>query len=77
MRRPSNVHKDTKAPNNRLSVAVKAQQRSSPRGPSGDRNRPLKAKERRESKEVKESAAKSRDDKVSGGGLILTRGIQI
>lgn len=74
MRRPSNVHKDIKAPNNRLSVAVKAQQRSSPRGPSGDRNRPLRPKERRESKEA---GAKGRDDKVRGDGLILARGVQV
>ena len=59
VRRPGNANKESKAPNNRLSVAVRAQQRHSPRGANGDKSKPSKGKER---KEVKEGRAK--DDKV-------------
>ena len=64
VRRPSNPYKDGKPPNNRLSVAVRAQQRHSPRGGNGDRSKPFKGKEKKESKEVKEAAGKAKDDKV-------------
>lgn len=65
IRRPSNPHKDSKPVNNRLSVAVRAQQRHSPRGSNGDRCKPSKAKEKKESKEGKEAAGKAKDDKVN------------
>ncbi|TWW68348.1 Katanin p60 ATPase-containing subunit A1 [Takifugu flavidus] len=58
LRRPSNAYKDSRPPNNRLSIAVKAQQRNSPRVPSGDRNKPPKAKEKKESR--------TKDDKTKG-----------
>ncbi|KAI4801630.1 hypothetical protein KUCAC02_019512 [Chaenocephalus aceratus] len=58
VKRPGNANKESKAPNNRLSVAVRAQQRHSPRGANGDKSKPSKGKER---KEVKEGRAK--DDK--------------
>uniref|UniRef100_A0A3Q3AQX3 Katanin p60 ATPase-containing subunit A1 n=1 Tax=Kryptolebias marmoratus TaxID=37003 RepID=A0A3Q3AQX3_KRYMA len=54
VRRPANPHKDSKPPNNRLSVAVRVQQRQSPRGHNEDRNRPSKGKEKKEVKEAKE-----------------------
>ncbi|TNN85454.1 Katanin p60 ATPase-containing subunit A1 [Liparis tanakae] len=59
-RRPANPYKDGKPPNNRLSVAVRAQQRHSPRGANGDRGKPSKGKEK---KEAKEAAGKAKDDK--------------
>ncbi|XP_068198805.1 katanin p60 ATPase-containing subunit A1 [Antennarius striatus] len=49
--------RDSKPANNRLSVSVRAPQRHSPRGANGDRNKPPKSKDR------KEAAAKSKDDK--------------
>ncbi|KAM9704121.1 katanin p60 ATPase-containing subunit A1 [Menidia menidia] len=63
VRRPANPYKDSKPPNHRLSVAVRAQQRHSPRGANGERSKVSKAKEKKESKEVKESAGKVKDDK--------------
>lgn len=63
VRRPSNPCKDNKSSNNRLSMAVRAQQRNSPRGTNGDRSKPSKAKEKKETKE--EPAAKTKDDKVN------------
>lgn len=65
IRRPSNPYKESKPPNNRLSVAVRAQQRHSPRGANGDRSKPSKGKEKKESKEAKEAAGKAKDDKVN------------
>ncbi|KAM6906288.1 katanin p60 ATPase-containing subunit A1 isoform 2-T2 [Lycodopsis pacificus] len=56
-RRPANPYKDSKPPNNRLSVAVRAQQRNSPRGANGDRGKPPKGKEK------KEAPGKVKDDK--------------
>lgn len=44
---------------------MKAQQRNSPRMSSGDRNKPPKAKEKKDPKEAKESVSKTKDDKVS------------
>lgn len=64
VRRPANPYKESKPPNNRLSVAVRAQQRHSPRGPNGDRSKASKVKEKKESKEGKEAAGKAKDDKV-------------
>ncbi|XP_033846301.1 katanin p60 ATPase-containing subunit A1 [Periophthalmus magnuspinnatus] len=61
VRRPSNPYKDHKAPNNRLSVAVRAQQRHSPRG-NGDRSKVPKSKDK-DVKDPKEGAAKAKDDK--------------
>lgn len=46
-------------------MAVRAQQRHSPRGANGDRNKPSKGKEKKESKEVKEAASKAKDEKVN------------
>lgn len=60
VRRPANSYKDSKPPNHRLSAAVKAQHRHSPRGASVDKGRPLKSKEKKEAKEV---AVKVKDDK--------------
>ncbi|XP_030578946.1 katanin p60 ATPase-containing subunit A1-like [Archocentrus centrarchus] len=60
---PSNPYKDSKPPNNRLSVAVKAQQRHLPRGANDDRSRPSKGKEERE---PKEAASKAKDDENKG-----------
>ncbi|XP_037304500.1 katanin p60 ATPase-containing subunit A1 isoform X1 [Pungitius pungitius] len=60
VRRPANQCKDGKPTNNRLSVAVRAQQRPSARASNGDRGKASKGKERRESKE---SAGKVKDDK--------------
>ncbi|XP_063758408.1 katanin p60 ATPase-containing subunit A1 isoform X1 [Eleginops maclovinus] len=57
MRRPGNANKESKAPNNRLSVAVRAQQRHSPRGANGDKSKHSKGKER------KEAGGKAKDDK--------------
>lgn len=57
VRRPANPYKDSKPPNNRLSVAVRAQQRHSPRGANGDRSKLPKGKEK------KEAAGKAKDDK--------------
>ncbi|KAM6991821.1 katanin p60 ATPase-containing subunit A1 isoform 2-T2 [Tautogolabrus adspersus] len=59
-RRVSNVNKDSKSSNNRLSVAVRAQQRHSPRGANGDR---IKASKGKEKKEAKDAAGKAKDDK--------------
>ncbi|XP_061668510.1 katanin p60 ATPase-containing subunit A1 isoform X2 [Syngnathoides biaculeatus] len=65
VRRPANPYKDSKPINNRLSVAVKAQQRHSSRGPNGDRHKPAKGK----TKEMKEaSAGKAKEDKSKGEG---------
>lgn len=72
VRRPANPYKDSKPPNNRLSVAVRAQQRHSPRGANGDRSKPSKGKEKKESKEAKEAAGKAKDDKVSNM-LVVSR----
>lgn len=63
VRRPANPYKDSKPPNNRLSVAVRAQLRHSPRGPNGDRSKPSKGKEK---KEAKEASGKAKDDKNKG-----------
>lgn len=70
VRRPANPYKDSKPPNNRLSVAVRAQQRHSPRGANGDRSKPSKGKEKKESKEAKEAAGKAKDDKVNNMLLV-------
>ncbi|XP_041722006.1 katanin p60 ATPase-containing subunit A1 isoform X2 [Coregonus clupeaformis] len=57
-RGPPVPYKDCKPHNNRLSVAgVRAPHRQSPRGPNGDRAKPLKGKEK------KEAPAKPKDDK--------------
>ena len=72
VRRPSNPYKDSKPANNRLSVAVRAQQRHSPRGPNGDRSKPSKGKEKKESKEGKEAAGKAKDDKVNNVLVVST-----
>ncbi|CAL9691741.1 unnamed protein product [Knipowitschia caucasica] len=61
VRRPSNAYKEHKAPNNRLSVAVRAQQRHSPRG-NGERHRVPKSKDK-DVKEPKEAASRAKDDK--------------
>ncbi|XP_060947203.1 katanin p60 ATPase-containing subunit A1 [Limanda limanda] len=58
VRRPANPHKESKPPNNRLSAAVRAQQRQ--RGANGDRSKPSKGKEK---KEAKEASGKTKDDK--------------
>lgn len=58
IRRPANPYKDSKPPNNRLSVAVRAQQRHSPRGANGDRGKPSKGKEKKEAKEAAGNANK-------------------
>lgn len=71
VRRPSNPYKDSKPPNNRLSVAVRAQQRHSLRGANGDRGKPSKGKEKKESKEAKEAASKAKDEKVNNMVRIL------
>uniref|UniRef100_A0AAQ4S6C1 Katanin p60 ATPase-containing subunit A1 n=1 Tax=Gasterosteus aculeatus aculeatus TaxID=481459 RepID=A0AAQ4S6C1_GASAC len=60
VRRPANQYKDSKPTNNRLSVAVRAQQRPSARASNGDRGKASKGKEKRESKEA---AGKVKDDK--------------
>lgn len=73
VRRSSNPYKDSKPPNNRLSVAVRAQQRHSPRGPNGDRSKPSKAKEKKESREGKEAASKAKDDKVKNMLIVPER----
>lgn len=67
MRRASNPYKEVKPANNRLSVAVRAQQRHSPRGGNGERgSKASKAKEKKESKERKEAGGKNKvEDKVS------------
>ncbi|KAK6295132.1 hypothetical protein J4Q44_G00343580 [Coregonus suidteri] len=58
VRGPPVPYKDSKPHNNRLSVAgVRAPHRQSPRGPNGDRAKPLKGKEK------KEAPAKPKDDK--------------
>lgn len=61
-RRRSHPVKDSRPPNQQLGLAVKAQQRSSPRGPSADSSRPPKTKDRKESKEP---GGKAKEDKVS------------
>ncbi|KAA8583224.1 hypothetical protein FQN60_015770 [Etheostoma spectabile] len=61
VRRPANPYKDSKPPNNRLSV--RAQQRHLSRGANGDQSKPSKGKEKKESKELKEVAGKAKDDK--------------
>uniref|UniRef100_H3CAJ3 Katanin p60 ATPase-containing subunit A1 n=1 Tax=Tetraodon nigroviridis TaxID=99883 RepID=H3CAJ3_TETNG len=66
VRRRSHPVKDSRPANSRLSVAVKAQQRNSPRGPGGERSKPPKAKERKDPKEGKEPGAKTKDDKNKG-----------
>ncbi|XP_041831792.1 katanin p60 ATPase-containing subunit A1 [Melanotaenia boesemani] len=63
IRRPANAYKESKPPNNRQSVAVRAQQRQSPRGANGDRNKVSKGKEKKESKEPKEAGGKVKEDK--------------
>ncbi|KAM6954234.1 katanin p60 ATPase-containing subunit A1 [Aplochiton taeniatus] len=55
VRRPAN--KESKPHNNRLSVNLRAQHRQSPRGPNGDRSKPPKGKEK------KETPGKAKDDK--------------
>lgn len=70
VRRSSNPYKDSKPANNRLSAAVRAQQRHTPRGPNGDRSKPSKAKEKKESREGKEAAGKAKDDKVKNMLLV-------
>uniref|UniRef100_A0A672FBD6 Katanin catalytic subunit A1 n=1 Tax=Salarias fasciatus TaxID=181472 RepID=A0A672FBD6_SALFA len=45
-RRPSNVYKESKPANNRLSANVRPQQKNSPRGANGDRAKPNKAKDK-------------------------------
>lgn len=69
MRRPANPYRDSKPHNNRLSVGVRAQQRHSPRGPNGDRVKPPKAKDK---KETKEAPVKPKDDKVDVVVMVLT-----
>lgn len=69
VRRPANPYKDSKPPNNRLSVAVRAQQRHSPRGANGDRSKLPKGKEK---KEAKEAAGKAKDDKVKDVLVVST-----
>uniref|UniRef100_A0A668SI79 Katanin p60 ATPase-containing subunit A1 MIT domain-containing protein n=1 Tax=Oreochromis aureus TaxID=47969 RepID=A0A668SI79_OREAU len=70
VRRPTNPYKDSKPANNRLSVAVKAQQRHLPRGANGDRGRPSKGKEK---KEPKEAAGKAKDDKALMFGMVIAK----
>ncbi|CAN9507576.1 unnamed protein product [Ophioblennius macclurei] len=62
VRRPSNVYKESKPANNRLSAAVRAQQKNSPRGVNGDKAKPSKGKDK-EKKETKEAAGKAKDEK--------------
>ncbi|XP_064196085.1 katanin p60 ATPase-containing subunit A1 [Anguilla rostrata] len=57
VRRPQVPYKDGKPHNNRLSVAARAQHRQSPRGPNGDRAKPVKGKDKRE------APSKPKDDK--------------
>lgn len=64
VRRTSNAYKEHKPPNNRLSAAVRAQQRHSPRG-NGERSRLPKSKDR-DPKEAKDSAGKAKEDKSKG-----------
>ncbi|XP_061560487.1 katanin p60 ATPase-containing subunit A1 isoform X2 [Phycodurus eques] len=65
VRRPTNPYKDTKPINNRLSVAVNAQQRHSSRGANGGRHKPAKGK----TKETNDaSAGKAKEDKSKGDG---------
>lgn len=45
-------------------MAVRAQQRHSPRGANGDRNKASKGRDKKEAKEAKEGAGKTKDDKV-------------
>ncbi|XP_075872481.1 katanin p60 ATPase-containing subunit A1 [Nelusetta ayraudi] len=68
VRRASNPYKEVKPANNRLSVAVRAQQRHSPRGGNGERSsKASKAKEKKESKERKEAGGKNKgEDKNKG-----------
>uniref|UniRef100_A0A8C4FGN0 Katanin p60 ATPase-containing subunit A1 n=1 Tax=Dicentrarchus labrax TaxID=13489 RepID=A0A8C4FGN0_DICLA len=68
VRRPSNQYKDSKPTNNRLSVAVRAQQRQSPRGANGDRSKPSKGKEKKESKENKADVQEKEVKKFDGTG---------
>ncbi|XP_068609862.1 katanin p60 ATPase-containing subunit A1 [Brachionichthys hirsutus] len=56
-RRSAHACKDSKPPNNRLSVSARAQQRHSPRGAHGDRSKPPKGKDR------KEAAGRAKEDK--------------
>lgn len=69
VRRASSAYREAVKPaNQRLSVAVRAQQRHSPRGGGGSANgfKVSKAKEKKESKERKEAAGRSKvEDKVS------------
>uniref|UniRef100_A0A3P9IUD3 Katanin p60 ATPase-containing subunit A1 n=1 Tax=Oryzias latipes TaxID=8090 RepID=A0A3P9IUD3_ORYLA len=58
IRRPDNPYKDSKSPNNRQNAAVKAQQRHSHRGPTGERSKAPRDKEK------KEAAGKAKEDKV-------------
>uniref|UniRef100_A0A1A8PQM4 Katanin p60 ATPase-containing subunit A1 n=2 Tax=Nothobranchius TaxID=28779 RepID=A0A1A8PQM4_9TELE len=62
-RRSANPYKDLKPPSNRLSAAVKAQQKPSPRGTNEDRNKVSKSKDKKEPKEFKEASAKAKDEK--------------
>ncbi|XP_029352179.1 katanin p60 ATPase-containing subunit A1 isoform X1 [Echeneis naucrates] len=52
VRRPANPYKESKPPNNRLSIAMRAQQRHSPRAANGDRSKSSKGKEKKDAKEV-------------------------
>uniref|UniRef100_A0A8C6P3I7 Katanin p60 (ATPase containing) subunit A 1 n=1 Tax=Nothobranchius furzeri TaxID=105023 RepID=A0A8C6P3I7_NOTFU len=63
LRRSANPYKDLKPPSNRLSAAVKAQQKPSPRGTNDDRNKVSKSKDKKEPKEFKEASAKAKDEK--------------
>uniref|UniRef100_A0A3Q4H2P7 Katanin p60 ATPase-containing subunit A1 n=1 Tax=Neolamprologus brichardi TaxID=32507 RepID=A0A3Q4H2P7_NEOBR len=67
VRRPTNPYKDSKPANNRLSVAVKAQQRHLPRGANGDRSRPSKGKEKKEPKEANKSDVQEKEAKRFDG----------
>ncbi|KAM4633425.1 katanin p60 ATPase-containing subunit A1-like [Polymixia lowei] len=60
VRRPANPYRDGKPNNNRLSVGARAQQRNSSRGTNGDRGKPPKG---RDKKETREAAGKTKDDK--------------
>ncbi|KAM9779024.1 katanin p60 ATPase-containing subunit A1 isoform X1 [Syngnathus typhle] len=65
VRRPTNPYKDSKPTNNRLSVAVKAQQRPTSRGANGDKHKAPRAK----TKEAKEGGAgKAKENKSKGDG---------
>uniref|UniRef100_A0A3Q3WVV4 Katanin p60 ATPase-containing subunit A1 n=1 Tax=Mola mola TaxID=94237 RepID=A0A3Q3WVV4_MOLML len=68
VRRVSNPYKDSKPPNNRLSVVVRAQQRNSPRSSNGDRSKPSKAKEKKETKENKGDVQEKEVKKFDGTG---------